>query len=129
MGDAVFQIGQGGKAKKGKIVVSIGKDSKGRTVPTVQWAGGNDKSQTTFGALKKDSYPSANPVAPSTSRNDKGPTPMELDSVSKASGSRSGVTCNRCGGKGHIAKDCGTPNKINTLESDNEGSLSLKGEA
>ena len=39
---------------------------------------------------------------PATLAKGKGPGPMELDGQNRLAN----ITCNQCGGKGHLAKDC-----------------------
>ncbi|QRV99032.1 Zinc finger, CCHC-type [Ceratobasidium sp. AG-Ba] len=104
-GDAVCMIGTDGRAVKGKIE-SIGRNNRGQVVPNVKWAGQNSTVQVPFPALKKDDRPSAGtsraPPPPPALAKGKGPGPMELDGERRSGG----ITCLRCQGKGHMARDC-----------------------
>ncbi|QRW00980.1 Zinc finger, CCHC-type [Ceratobasidium sp. AG-Ba] len=104
-GDAVYMIGTDGRAVKGKIE-SIGRNSRGQVVPNVKWAGQNSTVQVPFPALKKDDRPSTGtsgaPPPPPALAKGKGPGPMELDGERRSGG----ITCLRCQGKGHMARDC-----------------------
>ncbi|KAG8781157.1 hypothetical protein FRC12_022186 [Ceratobasidium sp. 428] len=95
-GDRVFTIGTDGRATRGQVT-KIAKNAKGFNAPWVKWDGQNDEVKMTFDSLKKDTRPAP---TPGTS---KGPGPMDLDSAGKG---KSVITCNRCQGKGHMAKDC-----------------------
>ncbi|QRV83624.1 Retrotransposon gag protein [Ceratobasidium sp. AG-Ba] len=104
-GDAVYMIGTDGRAVKGKIE-SIGRNNRGQVVPNVKWAGQNSTVQVPFPALKKDDRPTsgitrAPPPLPTLAKG-KGPGPMELDGEKRTGG----ITCLRCQGKGHMARDC-----------------------
>ncbi|QRV90363.1 Retrotransposon gag protein [Ceratobasidium sp. AG-Ba] len=104
-GDAVYMIGTDGRAVKGKIE-SIGRNNRGQVVPNVKWAGQNSTVQVPFPALKKDDRLSTGtaraPPPPPVLAKGKGPGPMELDSERRSGG----ITCLRCQGKGHMARDC-----------------------
>ncbi|QRV98728.1 Zinc finger, CCHC-type [Ceratobasidium sp. AG-Ba] len=104
-GDAVYMIGTDGRAVKGKIE-SIGRNNRGQVVPNVKWAGQNSTVQVPFPALKKDDQPSTGtsraPPPPPALAKGKGPGPMELDGERRSGG----ITCLRCQGKGHMARDC-----------------------
>ncbi|QRV93541.1 Retrotransposon gag protein [Ceratobasidium sp. AG-Ba] len=104
-GDAVYMIGTDGRAVKGKIE-SIGRNNRGQIVPNVKWAGQNSTVQVPFPALKKDDRPSTGtsraPPPPPALAKGKGPGPMELDGERRSGG----ITCLRCQGKGHMARDC-----------------------
>ncbi|QRV95266.1 Retrotransposon gag protein [Ceratobasidium sp. AG-Ba] len=104
-GDAVYMIGMDGRAVKGKIE-SIGRNNRGQVVPNVKWAGQISTVQVPFPALKKDDRPSAGtsraPPPPPALAKGKGPGPMELDGKRRSGG----ITCLRCQGKGHMARDC-----------------------
>ncbi|QRV96917.1 Retrotransposon gag protein [Ceratobasidium sp. AG-Ba] len=104
-GDAVYMIGTDGCAVKGKIE-SIGRNNRGQVVPNVKWAGQNSTVQVPFPALKKDNRPSTGttraPPPPPALAKGKGPGPMELDGERRSGG----ITCLRCQGKGHMARDC-----------------------
>ncbi|QRV95931.1 Retrotransposon gag protein [Ceratobasidium sp. AG-Ba] len=104
-GDAVYMIGTDGRAVKGKIE-SIGRNNRGQVVPNVKWAGQNSTVQVPFPALKKDDRPAAGtsraPPPPPALAKGKGPGPMELDGEKRTGG----ITCLRCQGKGHMARDC-----------------------
>ncbi|QRV96856.1 Retrotransposon gag protein [Ceratobasidium sp. AG-Ba] len=92
-GDAVYMIGTNGRAVKGKIT------------PNVKWAGQNSTVQVPFPALKKDDRPmtgtSCAPPPPPLAKG-KGPGTMELDGERR----KGEITCLRCQGKGHMARDC-----------------------
>ncbi|QRV84564.1 Zinc finger, CCHC-type [Ceratobasidium sp. AG-Ba] len=98
-------IGTDGRAVKGKIE-SIGRNNRGQIVPNVKWAGQNSTVQVPFPALKKDNRPSTGtsraPPPPPALAKGKGPGPMELDGERR----NGGITCLRCQGKGHMARDC-----------------------
>jgi hypothetical protein len=116
VGDHVYMMGTDGKAKKGKIS-AINKNAKGVTMPTVIWDGTTGGVQLPFRSISKDSRPN-NDFKPSKKDN-KGPAPMDLDNAGKGKGK---IICNRCGGKGHIAKECpSTPMSGHEINSD-EGS-------
>ncbi|KDN38103.1 hypothetical protein RSAG8_09699, partial [Rhizoctonia solani AG-8 WAC10335] len=87
VGDDVYMM-KDNKAVKGKIT-KMGKNSKGKSTPTVKWDDGTT-SDVKFKALKKDNYPSSpgpNPVPPSKpSSSSQGPGPMDLDSAGLATG-------------------------------------------
>ncbi|QRV99065.1 Retrotransposon gag protein [Ceratobasidium sp. AG-Ba] len=103
-GDAVYMIGTDGRAVKGKIE-SIGRNARGQVTPNVKWAGQNTTVQVLFPALKKDDRPmtgtSRAPPPPPLAKG-KGPGPMELDGERR----KGEITCLRCQGKGHMARDC-----------------------
>ncbi|QRW00695.1 Retrotransposon gag protein [Ceratobasidium sp. AG-Ba] len=103
-GDAVYMIGTDGRAVKGKIE-SIGRNARGQVTPNVKWAGQNTTVQVPFPALKKDDRPmtgtSRAPPPPPLAKG-KGPGPMELDGERR----KGEITCLRCQGKGHMARDC-----------------------
>ncbi|QRV91920.1 Retrotransposon gag protein [Ceratobasidium sp. AG-Ba] len=103
-GDAVYMIGTDGHAVKGKIE-SIGRNSRGQVTPNVKWAGQSSTVQVPFPALKKDDRPmtgtSRAPPPPPLAKG-KGPGPMELDGERR----KGEITCLRCQGKGHMARDC-----------------------
>ncbi|QRV81755.1 Retrotransposon gag protein [Ceratobasidium sp. AG-Ba] len=104
-GDAVYMIGTDGRAVKGKIE-SIGRNSRGQVIPNVKWTGQNSTVQVPFPALKKDDRPTSGvaraPPPPPALAKGKGPGPMELDGKKRTGG----ITCLRCQGKGHMARDC-----------------------
>ncbi|QRW11649.1 Retrotransposon gag protein [Ceratobasidium sp. AG-Ba] len=104
-GDAVYMIGTDGRAVKGKIE-SIGRNSRGQVVPNVKWTGQSSTVQVPFPALKKDDRPTSGtsrvPPPPPALAKGKGPGPMELDGEKRTGG----ITCLRCQGKGHMARDC-----------------------
>ncbi|QRV99281.1 hypothetical protein RhiJN_27300 [Ceratobasidium sp. AG-Ba] len=104
-GDAVYMIGTDGRAVKGKIE-SIGRNSRGQVVPNVKWTSQSSTVQVPFPALKKDDRPTAGtsrvPPPPPGLAKGKGPGPMELDGEKRMGG----ITCLRCQGKGHMARDC-----------------------
>ncbi|QRW03346.1 Retrotransposon gag protein [Ceratobasidium sp. AG-Ba] len=104
-GDAVYMIGTDGRAVKGKIE-SIGCNSRGQVVPNVKWTSQSSTVQVPFPALKKDDRPTAGtsrvPPPPPGLAKGKGPGPMELDGEKRTGG----ITCLRCQGKGHMARDC-----------------------
>ncbi|QRV78755.1 Retrotransposon gag protein [Ceratobasidium sp. AG-Ba] len=104
-GDAVYMIGTDGRAVKGKIE-SIGRNSRGQVVPNVKWTGQSSTVQVPFPALKKDDRPTSGtsralPPPPALAKG-KGLGPMELDGEKRTGG----ITCLRCQGKGHMARDC-----------------------
>ncbi|KAG8723307.1 hypothetical protein FRC09_003859 [Ceratobasidium sp. 395] len=74
----------------------------------------------TFDSLKKDTRP-----VPSAPSDPKGPGPMDVDSAGKG---KSVMICNRCQGKGHMAKDCpsrpmsGYEASVEKVESESEES-------
>ncbi|KDN43395.1 hypothetical protein RSAG8_06179, partial [Rhizoctonia solani AG-8 WAC10335] len=78
VGDDVYMM-KDNKAVKGKIT-KMGKNSKGKSTPTVKWDDGTT-SDVKFKALKKDNYPTGpNPTPPSKpSSLSQGPGPMDLD--------------------------------------------------
>ncbi|QRV92160.1 Zinc finger, CCHC-type [Ceratobasidium sp. AG-Ba] len=102
-GDAVYMIGTDGHAVKGKIE-SIGQNARGQVTPNVKWAGQNTTVQVPFPALKKDDCPmtGTSRLPPLPLAKGKGPGPMELDGERR----KGEITCLRCQGKGHMARDC-----------------------
>jgi hypothetical protein len=116
LGDHVYMRGTDGKAKKGKIS-AINKNAKGKTMPTVFWDGMLGGVQLPFRSISKDSQPNNN--SKPAKKDNKGPTPMDLDNTGKGKGK---IICNCCGGKGHIAMECpSTPMSGHEINSD-EGS-------
>ncbi|QRV84607.1 Retrotransposon gag protein [Ceratobasidium sp. AG-Ba] len=83
-GDAVYMIGTDGRAVKGKIE-SIGRNARG---------------QPSKRRSPHDGY-IARPPPPPLAKG-KGPGPMELDGERR----KGEITCLRCQGKGHMARDC-----------------------
>ncbi|QRV73676.1 Retrotransposon gag protein [Ceratobasidium sp. AG-Ba] len=133
-GDAVYMIGTDGRAVKGRIE-SIGRNNRGQVVPNVKWAGQNSTVQVPFPALKKDDRPTSGvaraPPPPPALAKGKGPGPMELDGKKRTGG----ITCLRCQGKGHMARDCPSKPisryeaKIEEVKEPDSDDESVKGDA
>ena len=105
-GENVYMTGTDGKAAKGKIV-NFTRNNMGRSTAVVQWNNGTT-ANVPFGALQKvtcPDIPSTSRALPQTPKDNKGPGPMDLDAAGKG---KMTLTCNKCGGKGHMARACPT---------------------
>ncbi|KAG8729854.1 hypothetical protein FRC10_003409 [Ceratobasidium sp. 414] len=134
--NAVFMRGADGKIVRGTIK-SIGRNTGGKAVPNVQWEGATNTVQIPFKDLQKNTQvssalPAAGPVIVTPPKYNKGPAPMDLDSAGKG---KSPFTCHNCGGRGHVAAKCPTPQAMSGFEavvveeSDFDNEATLKGDA
>ncbi|KAG9090391.1 hypothetical protein FS749_000594 [Ceratobasidium sp. UAMH 11750] len=107
----VYMTGADGRAVKGQIQ-SIKRDTQGRTKPGVNWNGQKDTVTVPFTSLKKDNTPVQVPASPAPNfvqvtpapvPKNNGPVPMDLD---LAGHTRVPLICHKCGGRGHMIKDC-----------------------
>lgn len=121
-------LGPDKKAIKGTIQ-KIGKNAKGKSIPTVKWNNGST-SEVTFGQIMKDEYPAEpNPVF-SKPKKDSGPAPMDLGATGKG---KKPVVCDTCSSRGHFASQCpskpysGQGADISDAEEENEDLQAIVG--